>query len=53
MPIARLAIVPDVDPIVTTEVLVLLHVPGVVASLSVGEEPRQILGAPIIVAGAG
>ena len=42
---------PVVEPIVPTDVLLLIHVPPVVASVNVIEEPTHIMEDPIIEAG--
>src|SRR4051812_40034531 len=48
---------PDTKPVIivveATDVLLLLHVPLVVASLSVVIEPRHTVAAPVIIAGIG
>ena len=53
MPVERLVIIPEEEPIVPTLVLLLLHVPPVGVSLNPDVEPKHMFGAPLIVAGAG
>ena len=51
VPTATLAIVPDEEPIVATDVVPLLHVPPPVASASVDVAGRHIRVVPVIDAG--
>jgi hypothetical protein len=51
VPAATPVTVPVVDPIVASAVLLLVHVPPVVASLNVSVAPGQIAPAPVIDAG--
>lgn len=50
-PVAKPAIIPEAEPIVTAEVLLLLHVPPVKELLSVAVAPWHILVVPAIAAG--
>jgi hypothetical protein len=45
--------VPEDDPIVATVVVLLIHVPPVVASLSVLHSPAQTVVGPVIPTGTG
>jgi hypothetical protein len=44
---------PEVDPIVATGVLLLLHVPPVITSVNVVVVPGQMLNVPVIADGTG
>ena len=44
---------PVAEPMVATDVLLLLHVPPVVASINVVVAPAQIVVAPVIAPGSG
>ena len=44
---------PESEPIVATPILSLLHVPPAAASVSVVDDPMQLLVAPLITPGTG